>query len=633
MKFIPGITIVIFSFFIALSHADELCLDCHADKDLTMFINDSTEVSIFFDQGIFDKSVHSGFSCTDCHEVHEDHPDETRLPKVNCANCHEDVMEEYSQSVHGLTPLKKDVPQGTCVSCHGTHNILSSDDSSSMTHKLNIAKTCGNCHDRPDVLAYLGIRGDGPGLLFHGSVHDQVMRNNPDLNAPSCIDCHDYHLVLTKTNPRSTFSKLNLPKTCGKCHQNALNDYTKSIHWQSVLRGRDESPVCNDCHGEHSIISPEDEDAVTNRLNSASRICNSCHASEVMMKRFGLDHRQFESYSRSYHGLALLRGSPDAATCTSCHEIHAIRGAADSLSSIHSSHLIQTCGQCHKNISAEFAAIEVHPLDQESRNPIAYIIKHFYIWMIILVIGGMLFHNLLILSKHIRDKRKAESAKLRYQRFRPFEVYQHLFMFLSFSTLAITGFALKFPDASWVQLLNYLGLTEYLRSTIHRIAAVIMITISLIQLSYFIFTKKGRKEFLALIPNLEDFIHLWQNFKYFLGISRERPKFGRFDYGEKAEYLALIWGVIIMSTSGFVLWFPEFFMKLFPAWSFETFEIIHYFEAWLATLAILVWHWFFVIFHPEKYPVNLTVLDGKITYEDQKHHHPKEIIINKKNKK
>ena len=104
------------------------------------------------------------------------------------------------------------------------------------------------------------------------------------------------------------------------------------------------------------------------------------------------------------------------------------------------------------------------------------------------------------------------------------------------------------------------------------------------------------------------------------------------DYGEKAEYLALIWGVIVMGTSGFVLWFPEFFMRFLPSWSFETAEIIHYYEAWLATLAILVWHWFFVIFHPEKYPMNTTWMDGKITEEELKHHHPLEYEKNLKSK-
>ncbi len=79
-----------------------------------------------------------------------------------------------------------------------------------------------------------------------------------------------------------------------------------------------------------------------------------------------------------------------------------------------------------------------------------------------------------------------------------------------------------------------------------------------------------------------------------------------------------------MCVTGLVLWFPEFFIGFLPSWLFEVSEVIHYYEAWLATLAIIVWHWFFVIFHPTKYPMNLTWMDGKITEEELKHHHPLE---------
>jgi cytochrome b subunit of formate dehydrogenase len=205
-----------------------------------------------------------------------------------------------------------------------------------------------------------------------------------------------------------------------------------------------------------------------------------------------------------------------------------------------------------------------------------------------------------------------------------------MLMFLSFGTLVVTGFALKFPDAGWVQALLYMGMDEPVRALVHRIAAGVMIAISIVQLFYFIGTKKGRKDFIALIPVRDDLIHLWQNLLFYTGFSKTKPQYDRYDYGEKAEYLALIWGVIVMGASGFILWFPEFFMKYLPSWTFETAEIIHYYEAWLATLAILVWHWFFVIFHPEKYPMSTTWMDGKITEDELKHHHPLEYEKNLK---
>ena len=146
----------------------------------------------------------------------------------------------------------------------------------------------------------------------------------------------------------------------------------------------------------------------------------------------------------------------------------------------------------------------------------------------------------------------------------------------------------------------------------------------MIQIGYFVLSRKGRKDIFSLLPKVSDITGFWQNIRFHLGKTREKPRFGRWDYTEKMEYLALIWGTAVMVITGLILWFPEFFMSFLPAWSFEVAEIIHYFEAWLATLAIIIWHWFFVIYHPEKYPMSLTWVDGKISEEEMKHHHPLE---------
>ncbi|HGY55214.1 MAG TPA: hypothetical protein ENK44_05925 [Caldithrix abyssi] len=622
---------------LSFTQTNDDCMDCHNERDLTKSINDSVEVSVFVDHKVLDNSIHGDLECTDCHEMIEDHPNEEVVASVSCGNCHEDEQADYQKSVHWLSRMDTVVETATCKNCHGTHDILPSDDKNSHTYKLNIEKTCGNCHDKPAVMRRLGLRGETPVSKYHGSVHDRILHEEPDKNPPTCINCHDYHQILSKINPECSYSKQNIPKTCGTCHEKIFEEYQQSVHWQGIQRGHVEAPACNDCHGEHRILSPKSKDAVTNRLNASSQICNNCHASEVMMQRYGLDPRRFESYARSYHGLALLKGDQDAATCTSCHEVHSIRSNLDPLASTNKAHLKETCGQCHDNITESFINIEVHPLDLKSRNPVAYIFRVVYTWLIIVVIGGMLVHNMLILLHFIREKRKREKNMPRVQRFQSWEVYQHFLMFLSFTTLAVTGFALKFPNAGWVTLLVDLGMNEAIRSTLHRAAAIVMGTISVIQLFYFIFTKKGHRDVKALMPTIDDIKDLIQNIKFHLGLTSERPKFPRFDYAEKAEYLALIWGVVVMGASGLVLWFPEIFIGIFPSWLFETSEIIHYYEAWLATLAILVWHWFFVIFHPEKYPVSLTWMDGKITEEELKHHHPLEyeelksqIKINKK---
>ncbi len=600
------------------------CLDCHEQEGLVKAVTDTTEKSMYVDIHTIENSVHVDLACVDCHQNTSGHPDENALPEVNCANCHDDAMEDFALSVHGLPPTDENIPGATCKNCHGTHDIKASDDKESKVYPLNLAETCDACHSKPEVLQLLGKKGAGPSHTYLSGAHGQLKQNDPDGKAPTCTDCHDYHKILPRRNSESNFSKNKISETCGTCHEQEQKEYEQSIHFKAIQRGHYDAPTCNDCHSEHAVSADLAQAEGSPHLSHDTKVCKDCHSSEVLMSRYGLDHRRFDSYLKSYHGLAAVKGSPDAATCTACHETHSIRSSTDTLSSVHVSNLQGTCGQCHENISPEFAQIEMHPMDQETRNPIAFFFKQIYFWMILIVIGGMLGHNILILVHHVREKRKKELGQVRVTRFQSFEVYQHLVMLTSFLTLAVTGFALKFPDAGWVNLLVSMGMTEFIRSTIHRVAAVGLAVTSLIQLFYFIFSHKGRKDFLSLLPTVDDLVHVWQNIRLNLGLSKEKPKYGRYDYGEKAEYLALIWGNLVMGATGFILWFPEIFIGYIPFWAFETSEVIHYYEAWLAILAIIVWHWFFVFIHPDNAPVNLTFMDGKITEENLKHHHPAE---------
>ena len=620
IKYISILILLASGFLFAQSN--EECMDCHADEGMTKEINDSTEISLYVNLNTFQNSIHADLDCIDCHSTIKDIPHEENLPAVNCAECHEQAEEDFSQSIHALS-----INNGVhslftgCKDCHGTHNIKTSEDSTSSTYVLNIEKTCGHCHSKPEVIALLGLRGKGPVVSYQNSVHNKILRENPNDGAPTCISCHDYHKIYYMSDPRSSFNKINRAETCGKCHVKEKQEYYKSIHWHAVERGHYESPTCNDCHGEHDIQSPTEVDAITNRLNLSSQVCANCHASPALMERFGLDPDRIKSYNRSYHGLAVLKGSPEAANCTSCHEVHSIRSARNPESSINPANLMKTCGKCHKDVNAQFIAIPVHPKNLASRNPVAHYAQNIYIWLIIIVVGGMVIHNVIILLYYIRKKRLQEKNQRSFTRYQPFEVFQHALLFLSFLMLVITGFALKYNDALWVQGLTYLGLHEELRSLLHRIAAVVLITISLIQLGYFLLNKSGKKDMFGMFPKISDITGFWQNIRFHLGKTVDKPKFGHWDYTEKIEYLALIWGTAVMILTGLVLWFPEFFMSFLPAWMFEVSEIIHFFEAWLATLAIFIWHLFFVIYHPEKYPMSLTWLDGKISEEELRDHH------------
>ncbi len=125
-------------------------------------------------------------------------------------------------------------------------------------------------------------------------------------------------------------------------------------------------------------------------------------------------------------------------------------------------------------------------------------------------------------------------------------------------------------------------------------------------------------------PRYQDIKEAVLNVGYLLGLRAEPPRFDRFSYIEKVEYWAVVWGSVIMVGTGFMLWFENLTLKFLAKWVMDLATMVHYYEAWLASLAILIWHFYSVIFNPDVYPMNWTWLTGKISEEMLEHEHPLE---------
>lgn len=202
---------------------------------------------------------------------------------------------------------------------------------------------------------------------------------------------------------------------------------------------------------------------------------------------------------------------------------------------------------------------------------------------------------------------------------------QHIVLFTSCILLIITGLPLKFHDASWAPVVFSLMGGIKTSGLIHRIAATGLICVGTYHLGYIILSSYGRWNFGQLIPALKDFRDVFQQLKYFIGISGERPKFRRFSYVEKFDYWAVYWGMVIMICSGAMLWFEDISLRFFPKYVIDIAKEAHSDEALLATLAIIIWHFYNVHFNPDKFPMNRTWLTGRITEEEMMHEHPLEI--------
>lgn len=586
------------------------CLQCHEDTNK---------------KGALEQSVHNGLDCANCHSYISknltNHPENMKITqRADCYLCHSDIAKQHRESIHGISLNEGIDEAATCWSCHGSHDIQPVKDPKSKVHPAHLAATCGSCHDNAELMKKVNVAIPQPGRRYPNSVHGRLVQEGR-ADAPTCSGCHGVHDIKNKVQAGSRISTIHTPALCGQCHKKASDDFTQSIHWIRAKKGFRESPVCDDCHSEHSVtaVKTAEERAISRRIQEET--CIICHENPRISERFGKDVTLARKYTDSYHGLAVMSGDVQAAMCVDCHGVHMILPKDHSDSTVNPEHVVSTCKKCHPNATPLFSNSYSHKTENATAKLVEHWVSVFYFWLILLTIGGMVSHNLLIFVHEFRAKLKRDDNTVTIPRFTKNEVIQHFLLFASFTGLAITGFALKYNQSLWAEILQFFGMNETARQYIHRGSAVVIMAIGVYHIFYMIFTPRGRDVLINLLPKLSDFRDLYDNVRYHVGFSAHKPKSDQYSYSEKAEYWALIWGTIIMGATGLILWFPTIVGDWAPVWLIKVSEIIHFYEAVLATLAILVWHLFFVMFHPHEYPMSLTWLDGQMSLASYRDHH------------
>ncbi len=598
---------------------NDACLACHGDSTLTKDV-DGKPVSLHVDPDHFKNSIHGTvLSCVDCHKGVKAEPHETAPAKVTCAQCHADEQAAYDRSYHAKANRSGEHKAATCEDCHGgVHELLPSSDPKSRVSHANVPATCGQCHSQKFVMEASGHSAQ-PFMSYQESVHGRAVAAGKD-GAAVCTDCHGTHEILAASDPKSSIFKFNVPGTCGKCHQAVETQFMQSIHGQALARGNGQAPVCTDCHGIHSIKAHIDPNSSVSALNVARTTCARCHEGVRLSQEFGVSHQSVSTYLDSYHGLASRGGSQVAANCASCHGVHNILPSSDPRSTINKANLAKTCGVCHPGVNEKFTLNKVH-VDSRASADVGSIavrwIRRFYLVVIFGVIGAMLLHNLIIWRAKALARRRAEGPLV--SRMSTNQRWQHLLLLVSFIVLVVTGFALKYPD-SWIA--TALGMSERLRSLTHRIAGVVMIGAGVYHLFYIVLSRSGRRLIVDFAPRPKDAVDAWGTMRFYLGLSRRKPEFARFSYAEKAEYWALVWGIVLMAATGIMMWAKVWVGDLLARWWVDAATAIHFYEAVLATLAIVVWHFYQVFFDPDVYPMNWAWWDGKMSRKHYKDEHP-----------
>ncbi|NIA25841.1 MAG: hypothetical protein GWP04_09785 [Gammaproteobacteria bacterium] len=198
---------------------------------------------------------------------------------------------------------------------------------------------------------------------------------------------------------------------------------------------------------------------------------------------------------------------------------------------------------------------------------------------------------------------------------------EHAVQLVTFSGLAVTGLVQKYADrwlSDWI--IGLFGGIDYTRR-IHHVLA----TILLLSLVYHIGVL-GYKRFVlgkprALLPEKADLVAAWGWIKLNLGLASRPPPEGRYTVGEKIEYWSLVWGTVLMAVTGFMLWNPIATTRTLPGVFVPAAKAAHGWEAVLAVLAIIVWHFYDVHFRH----FNPSIFTGYLARAQMEELHPLEL--------
>ena len=360
------------------------------------------------------------------------------VPNSECLDCH---AAEFKPRRQGQAPEWIGVrPEVFAKSVHGKLNCVDCHATLTETpHESTLPPAqCATCHELEST-------------QYAASIHS-VSHQMGGTDAASCASCHGTHDMLPVKQADSPVFKLNLPKTCGTCHDNAkltkeyrmgqteaAGHYLDSIHGRALMKmGLVVAPSCNDCHGVHDIKRSIDKNSHSNHANIATScgkchvgiedtynasvhgqllvkgdkqgpVCTDCHSAHDIEKpatahfkglsdlSCGKCHTdRLEHYRETYHGKAMALGQPnvasDVAACYDCHGHHDVFPVSDPRSRLSKGKIIGTCSQCHPGVNAKFTAYQPHanPLDKVNYP----VLNKVFLFMTALLIGTFAFFGL-----------------------------------------------------------------------------------------------------------------------------------------------------------------------------------------------------------------------------------------------
>lgn len=309
-----------------------------------------------------------------------------------CAGCHETLGPEDTFTLGNGTEISAHVdPEALghsvhaddlgCTDCHRRmrgypHEPIRAADEREF--RLTMSQTCNRCHYEHFTRVV-------------DSIHFEQL-SNEEVEAPTCVDCHDNHEIEDPRQPR-----LAISDRCSSCHEETAETYATSVHGESLAKGSEDAPVCTDCHGAHEI-----SDTKSDEFHAGSyQICANCHGDAEKMKEYDLNPNVLDTYLDDFHGVSnylytQVGHIPERpmATCGDCHGVHDVQRFDDEGDRGAVRERVATmCQSCHEDANSSFAGAWMSHEDPSlSSSPLVWAVLWGYRILIPVMIVGLLLH-------------------------------------------------------------------------------------------------------------------------------------------------------------------------------------------------------------------------------------------------
>ncbi len=322
----------------------ELCLSCHAERQMAVSLPSGESRSLFVDKQVFARSVHGGkLGCTDCHTDMTEVPHATKPFRTKreftiayyeaCKRCHFANYSKTLDSVHFASIARGDKMAPTCVDCHGAHDVTPPNQPRSR-----ISQTCAACHS-------------GVSATYAKSVHGRALVEEVNADVPTCTDCHRSHDI---AGPHAPGWRIKSPELCATCHANGkmMQKYKLSTN--------------------------------------------------VMQTYLADFHGMTASLQRNERG---VEGGRVVALCIDCHGVHDITKTKGPESAVMKTNLVKTCAKCHEGAGPNFSAAWMsHYEPTLQKAPLVYAVRIGYYILIPFMIGGLVLQILLHLWRVVVNR-------------------------------------------------------------------------------------------------------------------------------------------------------------------------------------------------------------------------------------